>query len=270
MIRARLSIASVLDESAQVVRLTSVRWAALLLATSIPYRFMQVVFVDRLLELGAKANQYGDLLRLTADLTIAAFLISLWGRAVYARAARLTAGRGVVAGREALRVPAAALASYLLVASLVELLMWASLVTILGVLFAAILSGLAIGTMELNEVAGLRTPFRHIARYGRQLKIVVALTGVFVVALLVAIGNLVALKELGLWLLSAASGADLARWRVVLSSANHRYVLIVLAGALLTVEPFWIAANVMLVRKAGTAESGDDLRVWFDELRRTA
>jgi hypothetical protein len=51
--------------------------------------------------------------------------------------------------------------------------------------------------------------------------------------------------------------------------ANRRYVLMIIAGALLVIEPFWIAANVLLVRKAGVAESGDDLRVWFEELQRS-
>jgi len=36
------------------------------------------------------------------------------------------------------------------------------------------------------------------------------------------------------------------------------------------VEPFWIAAHVVFVRKAGAQERGDDLRAWFEELRRTA
>ena len=36
------------------------------------------------------------------------------------------------------------------------------------------------------------------------------------------------------------------------------------------VEPFWIAAHVIFVRKSGAVESGDDLRSWFEELRRTA
>src|SRR5690349_16215926 len=52
LIRAPLSTTSVLDESAAVVRATVTPWAALLLATSIPYRFMQIVFADRLIELG--------------------------------------------------------------------------------------------------------------------------------------------------------------------------------------------------------------------------
>src|SRR3954469_229336 len=63
LIRAPLSTTSVLDESATVVRATVSPWAGLLLATSIPYRFMQIVFIDRLIELGSKAAQYGDVLR---------------------------------------------------------------------------------------------------------------------------------------------------------------------------------------------------------------
>jgi hypothetical protein len=43
-----------------------------------------------------------------------------------------------------------------------------------------------------------------------------------------------------------------------------------LAGALLIVEPFWIAAQVLLVRKAGAEETGDDLRTWFEELQRAS
>jgi hypothetical protein len=43
-----------------------------------------------------------------------------------------------------------------------------------------------------------------------------------------------------------------------------------IAGAILIVEPFWIAAQVVFVRKAGAEESGDDLRTWFDELQRAS
>ena len=40
-----------------------------------------------------------------------------------------------------------------------------------------------------------------------------------------------------------------------------------IAGALIAVQPFWIAANVMLVTKAGVEETGEDLRAWFRGLR---
>jgi hypothetical protein len=85
-------------------------------------------------------------------LTCLAFLLSLWGRAAYARACRLTSASGVAPGREGLRVPLAALAGYVFVASIAEAVTYLTIVT--GIALGAILSGLAIGTMELNEQPG--------------------------------------------------------------------------------------------------------------------
>jgi hypothetical protein len=59
---------------------------------------------------------------------------------------------------------------------------------------------------------------------------------------------------------------NLARWDVLLSGANRHYLLLLLAGAIVIVEPFWIAAHVVLVRRAGVAETGEDLRMWFRAL----
>ena len=64
-------------------------------------------------------------------------------------------------------------------------------------------------------------------------------------------------------------GADLSRWSVLFSQHDRRFVLATIAGAWIAIEPFWIAANVVLVRKAGAAETGEDLRVWFEELRQS-
>jgi hypothetical protein len=267
LIRAQLSTTSVLDESAAVVRATVTPWAALLLATSMPYRFMQIVFADRLLELGSTATQYGDLLRTTADLTCAAFLLSLLGRAVYARACRLASESGATPGREALRVPLTALAGYVFVASLAEAITYLLFVTGVGIAVGAILSGLAIGTMELNTEPGIRGPLRRLARSGVSSRIVLALTFVFLCGLVVALLNVATLASAMFALASTVGGWDAPRWHVLLSIHNRRYVMTIIAGALLVIQPFWIAANVLLVRKAGAAESGDDLRVWFEELR---
>jgi len=269
LIRAPLSTTSVLDESAAVVRATLSPWAALLLATSIPYRFMQIVFVDRLIELGSSASQYGDLLRTTADVTCGAFLLSLCGRAVYARACRLASESGAAPGREALRVPLTALAGYVFVASIAEAVTYLLFVTGLGIAFGAILSGLGIGTMELNTEPGIRGPLRRLARYGGSSRIVVALALVFFCAFIVALLNVATLVSAIFSLASTVGGWDAARWHVLLSIHNRRYVLTIIAGALLVIEPFWIAANVLLVRKSGAAETGDDLRVWFEELQRS-
>jgi hypothetical protein len=269
VIRAPLSTTSVLDESASVVRATASPWVALLLATSLPYRFMQAVFADRILELGSNASQYGNVLRTTADLTCLAFLLSLWGRAVYARACRLTSASGTAPGREALRVPLAALASYVLVASIAESVTYLLFITIIGIGLGAILSGLAIGTMELNEAPGVFGPLRRLARYGKETRIIVALALVFFCGFVIALLNVATLFAGCLALASTIGGWDAPRWHILLSFSNRRFVLMIIAGALLVIEPFWIAANVLLVRKAGVAESGDDLRVWFEELQQS-
>ena len=269
MIRAPLSTTSVLDESASVVRATAWPWLGLLLATSLPYRFMQAVFADRLIELGSRASQYGDVLRTTADLTCLAFLLSLWGRAVYARVCNLTSASGSAPGREAFRVPLAALAGYVLLASIAESVTYLLLITGVGIALGAILSGLAIGTMELNDKPGVLGPLRRLARYGGQIRIIVALALVFFCAFVVALLNMAALSTALLSLASTVGGWDAPRWHILLSMANRRYVLMIFAGAFLVIEPFWIAANVLLVRKAGVAESGEDLRVWFEELQRS-
>jgi hypothetical protein len=70
-----------------------------------------------------------------------------------------------------------------------------------------------------------------------------------------------------MWLADVFLGADLSRWSVLFSGHNRRFVLAAIAGAWIAIEPFWIAANVVLVRKAGAAETGEDLRVWFEEVR---
>ncbi|HEV7573404.1 MAG TPA: hypothetical protein VGQ21_18040 [Thermoanaerobaculia bacterium] len=269
MIRAPLSTTSVLDESAAVVRATVSPWAALLLATSIPYRFMQIVFADRLIEIGSNASQYGDLLRTTADITCATLLLSLIGRAIYARACRLASESGVAPGREALRVPLTAFASYVFVASIAEAATYLLFVTGLGIAIGAVLSGLAIGTMEQNTEPGIRGPLRRLARFGGGSRIVVSLALVFFCAFVVALLNVATLFSAIFALASTVGGWDAARWHVLLSFSNRRYVLTIIAGALLVIEPFWIAANVLLVRKAGAAQTGDDLRVWFEELQRS-
>jgi len=269
LIRAPLSTTAVLDEAADLVRATAARWAGVLILTALPYAFLQAIFLDRLFELGSKATEYGNLLRSDAYLTLIAFLLALWGRAVYARACRLAATRGDTVGREALRVPGAALASYIYLASFAAFLFWISFFTFFGPILAVMLAGMAIGTMEQNESPSLAGPFRILGRYGRVIRIQTAITLVFFVAFAVALVNVIAAFEAGFWLVSSIGGWDIPRWTVLLSTSNRRYVLMLLSGAVLAIQPFWIAANVMLVRKAGVQETGDDLRVWFEELQRT-
>lgn len=270
MIRAPLSTTSVLDEATEVVTMTAAPWAAVLIAALLPYRFLQAVFVDHLLEVGPRAAEYGNLLGGTANLTVAAIVIALCGRAVYARASRLALARGASPGREAWRVPPAALGSYILTGSATIAIGYAGLVTVIGLIVSAILGGLAIGTMELNKRAGLVSPFRLIVQYMKDVRIPFALLFVFLCATVVALVNLIAAFQLAVWLAGAFGGIDAPRWQLLFGPGNRRFVLALIAGALVLIEPFWVAAHVVYVRKAGADESGDDLRAWFHELMRRA
>lgn len=266
MIRAPLSTTAVLDEASEVVSIVAAPWAGLLIATAIPYRFLQALFLDQLLEAGSRASEYGDLLGGTAMMIAGAILIALWGRAVFARACRLALGRGIRPGREAWRVPAPALASYLLTSSVAILFGYVSLFTCVGVLVVALFAGLAIGTAELNERVSLVTPFRTIVRHARTMT-PLALALVFFCALFTGLVNIAAAFAIGVWLVSATGGFDAPNWPLLFTPNNRRYLLMLIAGAFVAVEPFWIAAQVVFVRKAGAEERGDDLRAWFEELR---
>jgi hypothetical protein len=271
LIRAPLSTTSVLDETTDAVARAAAPWAGVLIATSIPYRFLQVLFIERLAELGSSATHYAVALGELANWTTLAFVVSLLGRAVYARAIRLTEasgeaeeGRPEVTGAP-FRVPPLALVSYLYTAALTELTFILSLLTIVFIPLSLMLSGIAIGTMELNRVAGLRPPLRLIVRYLKSSRTLLAVTLILAIALLIAWINLYSIAELALWLTNAFAGAGTARWARLLSS--HHFKWLSFAGAVLTIEPFWVAANVVLVRKAGAEESGEELRLWFRELQ---
>ena len=271
MIRAPLSTTSVLDETTDAVARAAAPWAGVLIATSIPYRFLQVLFIERLAELGSSATHYAFALGELANWTTLAFVVSLLGRAVYARAIRLTEGSGEAEeGRPAvtsapLRVPPVALFSYLYTAALAELTFVFSLLTILAIPMAIMLSGVAIGTMELNRVAGLRPPLRLIIRYLKSSRTLLAVTLIFAIAILMAWVNLYSVAQIIVWLTNTFAGASTARWERLISSRHFAWLSF--AGAVLAIEPFWVAANVVLVRKAGAEESGEELRLWFRELQ---
>ncbi len=267
MIRAPLSTTSVLDETAEVVARAGAGWAAIAAATSVPYRFLQILFLERVMELGANAAHYGRALNRIADLVLLAFLLSRWGRAIWARACRLAEQQDGAPGREVWRIPMVALLSYVFTATLAELLYYLTAITFIGPILAAAIAALAIGTFELNTKPGLLPPLRLIAHYARTSKQLFAFLFVFAAAVLIAFINIMAAFGIGGWLLHAFGGLNLARWDMLLSMRNKHFLRLVFAGAIVAVEPFWIAAHVVLVRKAGVAQTGEDLRIWFRRLQ---
>lgn len=271
MIRARLSISSVLDEAIETVLTTGAAWNGMLIVALLPYRLAQVWFFDRLIEVGDDASRYGAVLGQAANAVVLCFLLAIFGRAVFARACGLTLSRREAPGREAWRVPAAAIAAYLVTASAGMIITAASVVTIVGVLFAAIYNGLAIGTMESNEKVGFAAPFKTLARRATaSMKVPIGLSLVFLCAALIAWVNLLIGVQIVLWLSSAAGAIDLPRWMALFAPSNRVFLLLAGAGALLAIEPFWVASYVTLVRRLGSEERGDDLRAWFQELQRAS
>lgn len=250
--------------------MTAAPWAGLLILTSLPFYLLQVHFLDRLFEVGDKAASYGNLLGDIANNTILAFLLALWGRAVYARACRLAITRSVRPGSEALRVPAPALAAYLLTGSTALLVLFMLVPTIAGVIAGAVFAGVAVGTLELNERVGLVEPFRNVVRHAAAVTMPAAMALIFGCALVVAWINIIFAFRAIVWLATSAWTFDAPRWPVLFSGSNRTFLLLTLAGAMLAVQPFWIAAYVIYVAKQGAAQSGDDLRAWFEELRRAS
>jgi hypothetical protein len=267
LIRAPLSTTSVLDEMSDAVALAAAPWAGVLVLTSLPYYLLQVLFLDRLAEVGNAAAHYGRALGALANWTILAFVLCLSGRAVWARACRIALETGARPSSSALRVPLAALASYLLTASLAEVLFYGTLLSVVGPFVVILFGGIAIGTMELNEQAGIAGPLRFIARYSRHVRVELAILLIFIVGWVVASVNINAAFRIGVWAAHGFASTNISRWQLLLSFGNRTYRLLLFAGSALAIEPFWIAANVVLVRKSGAAESGEELRIWFRELQ---
>jgi hypothetical protein len=267
----RIAVSAVLDEAAELVVREVPGWAGLLALTALPLRFLEVHFLNRLLQLGDSATQYVNHLVSLSWLVAFALLPAIWGRAVYAHACALalsgSRSAAVPAARTALRLPIPALVSYAYAATVAELLLVLLGWTGIALPVLALFAGLAAATSYLQErpgpVASLLVPLRQ----ARPLAPFVGLTAVFGLAVLLAWINLLALFRLGMWLASGTSGIDLSWWNVALGLDNRHFLLLVAAGAVTVVEPFWLAALVVAQRQARARESGEDLEAWFAEIR---
>lgn len=261
---------AVLDEAAELVPREVAGWAGLMALTSLPLRFLEVHFVNRLFQLGESATDYVNYLLSLSWLVAIALLPALWGRAVYARACALalsgkTAGRG--APLRALRPPFSSFVAYAYAAAVAELFLVLVGWTVVALPFVVLYAGLAAATSYLQErpgpLASLTLPLRVLRPFFPFL----GLTGVFAVGLLAAFANLLFFFAIGIWLVDGAAGLDISWWQATLQPNNQQYLLLILACAVTVVEPFWIAALVSAVRRVRARESGEDLAAWFAEIR---
>jgi hypothetical protein len=259
------SVADVLDDAGDLATLVAAPWIGVLWLSALPLRLAQAELVSRLVSLGGDASRYGDLVLALAALSTAALFLATAGRAVFARACLLAIRTGTPPGREALAVGLTPLLTHLYLALLAEALFYALLLTVVLVPFTITLSALAAAVPPLAERPGLLPPLKATASAFARAGTLVGLQLVFAVAFVIAAANVAVAFHAGLWLAGAVPGVDLATWAHRLSSP--RFVALVMAGACLVVEPFWVAAHVALVHRLRARETGEDLRAWFERLR---
>jgi hypothetical protein len=262
----RLSTLAVLDEAVEQVIREVPGWTGLAVLATLPLRFLEAHFLNRALELGGHAGEYGRYLTSLSWLVTLALPLAFWGRAVLAHAVTLVLAGERQPGRQALKLRPAALGAGFYAYLAAQVLVLAFAFTLAGVAVALVLSGLAVATVPLQERVGPLAPLRVAFREARPLRVFAGLFLLAVLAYGIAFANLVALFRLGLWAAQAVPGLDLTRWSAVLSLGNRHFRLLVAAGAALAVEPFWIAALSVAVHRARARQSGEDLRAWFEEI----
>ncbi len=191
-----------------------------------------------------------------------AYLLALYGRAVFIRACNLRLRSVSLRPSAIWRVPLAQAATYLYTSLITLVLFYSFALTFLAIPMVLVLIGLSAATYPFNERLDLIRPFKEIWQSLTQLKILLAVSFVFSVALLLAFVNLNAAFQFSLGLVSEVAGLDMPAWERIFSG-NH-FKLLVFAGACMAVEPFWLAANVVYIRKLKAKHSGEDMRLWFD------
>jgi hypothetical protein len=265
--RTSLSLPEVLDEACDVVPRIGAPFVGVLWLTALPLRLAQAQFAAHLLALKGEAAHFGDALSRLALLAGLAFLLATWGRAVFVRACGFGL-LGVAPGGAAFRVAPGALASYLYVALLIEAVFYATVWAFVLAPFLALLAALAAATSPLNERPSLTGPLAQLFRHGRHAGVLMGLLVFFFLGLLVMFVNLYFAFRFGLWLAAAVPGLDPGPWDARLSFGNGRFVLMLLTGAQLLLEPYWLAAAAVYVHKSRARGTGEDLRRWFERLRR--
>ena len=139
MSRGDVTATGILNAVASHLRRVAAPAAGVLLLTSLPFRLLEVQFIDLLLRLGNQATHDGNLLMAVSAMTVGAFLLSLYGRAVFMRACRTSPG----SWREMLSVDWRAFAAYVYVALMIQLALVFLAVTVFAIPFLVLLAGVA-------------------------------------------------------------------------------------------------------------------------------
>jgi hypothetical protein len=239
----------------------------------LPYRFLQAHFIRELIHLGSRAGDYGTYLQGLAWALFGALLPAVYVRAVYVRATFLELQSGARVGSEALRVPAAQLLTSLYLALVTEVVFALTAWTVFSVPLLALPAGLAYAVAARTDRPGLLRPFVDIVRLLGGVKAIAGLEFAFALALGAVFVNIYMAFRLVLWALDALGGDSLSRWELLLRPVHPMFlpflpgnplvIVICLAGTLLVIEPFWLAALAVFVHKSNQRQTGEDLRLRF-------
>jgi hypothetical protein len=264
------SLGEILDGAGEAVPALLAPWVGVLWLASVPLRLVQAHGAATLLELGDDAASYGHHLDQLARAAALAFLVSLWGRAVFCRACALWLRGALGPGSLIpLRVPSASFAGYAVVALAAEVAFFATapaLVTLPGLVIVA---GLAAASSPLFDRPGPLSALAATFGNARRAGPLVGALAVVAAGWVLAAVNLFALLRGCAWLAGAA-GVDAMAWQPLLSHANPRLLLLLGAAAALLVEPWWLAALVVHVHERRARRSGEDLRLRFERVRSAA
>lgn len=281
MRRQNASAITVLDAAAHVVPRVAAPWMGVLWLTALPLRFLQVYFIAQLVRLDRPAHYLYYLWNLAAWV-FAALVLSLYGRAVFVRACRFARGDSEGLGMAPFKVPLSDFIPYVYTALIIELAFYFSVIIsiipplIVVVPFPVMFAGVAAAASQ--GIAGpkvIRAPL-EVLKIASNWKPLLGSTLLFTLIIFFVYINFFALILLLLYLSAPLFGEDFPRWQYMFEPLwgnfplvpKHGLVLgLMLIGTILIIEPFWLAANVELVQIARARRSGEDLRLWFNQLK---
>ena len=275
MRKSNASAINALDAAAQLVPRVAAPWMGVLWLTALPLRLLQVYFIAQLVRLDAPWKYFHYFLNLAAWLC-AAFVLSLYGRAVFVRACRFARHAPARMSLEPFKVPLADFLPYLYTALLIEIFFHLSLVLLVVWPLAIVFAGLAAAASQgIGGPKLLRAPLEVLC-LAANWKPLLGTSLIFTLALVYVYINLYMLIQALLFMAAPLLGDALPRWEFMLAPmwevfpllpANGIVTGLLCAGTVLIVEPFWLAANVELAQFARARRTGDDLRLWLARLK---
>jgi hypothetical protein len=275
----RTTSMQILNAAARTLRRVASPWMGVLWICTLPLRLAQLYFLYQLQFLAEAGPQHYlyYLWRLAAFVFIA-FLVSLYGRAVFVRACWLAPDGVSRAKLEPLKVPLGDFVPYAYTALIFEFLFYIGMFTLIAPWPFLIFGGLAAAaSYGIGGPKILRAPASVFALLNswRSLVLLCAITLLFALALFFVYVNLYVLVIVLLMLFGSFLGSSLPVWQHIfepglLTPKEQLATWMLMIGAAMIVEPFWLAANVELVQKIRAQKSGDDLRLWFQDLKKEA